>query len=398
MLLLLPSLTSVLCVNTDSMSKLEESGVKELDNDGIKKLKEWAEFDYPFSGTLTIPSVGEMKKYMQSLGYSVQNNQLKLIRNTLEPISKFKKMGNTYSKRNKYWIPSFVPRPGWVHLDIGFIGQNRKKYGEFILAVDALTQRVKLKTFSKKAKTTRSLRLFIIDLMNDNFFKDTYRILTDGESGISVNLMSELKNQFPQLTIIKLPYNIHTKSFVAERKIRSFKSKLSRLCLLKKIPLFKWRNRDVNGQSPAQIVVDALNRTKIVNGYSPDTITQDNVFNFIEALMKTKKKYTHSFLYGMSFPQSSKLDDKIFKYKVGDRVLVSLIDHPDSTVRKTYAKATIKGHFDKGTGIFKIVSRTYTISSQNYLVIHYRIRKEGGRQILPRKFPQDSLRLAPHDS
>ena len=76
-------------------------------------------------------------------------------------MSKYKKLGYTVRKKNALWLPSLVPRRGWVQIDIGFIGQSKKRYGEFILAVDTLSRRVKVQTFQVQAKTLKNLQTFI---------------------------------------------------------------------------------------------------------------------------------------------------------------------------------------------------------------------------------------------
>ena len=269
---------------TDSNIPKEEENENKK-NHNINKIKRWAEHDYLLKspGPLAVPSVSEMHKYSISKGFSFTKAQLTKIRNELEVVSKYKKIGNKFRKSNALWMPSLVPRRGWVHLDIGFIGLSGKQYGEFILAVDTLSRRVKIKTFVKKAKTLKNLQIFIIDLMNDPFWARTYRIVTDGESGISTNLINHLQAIYPELRILKLQHN-KNKAFYAERTIRTFKSKLSRYCLVEKIHLSKWRNK-VNGLIPAQVVEEAMNNTKIVGSFTPNTITDKNEQQFIREII-----------------------------------------------------------------------------------------------------------------
>ena len=363
----------------------------------FKKLKKWAENDYLLRtpGPLAVPSVAEIYTYAKKMGFGINKQQIRKFRNQLEVVSKYKCIGNTFKKRNALFLSSFVPRTGWVHLDVGFIGKNRKKYGEFLIAVDTLSQRVKIKTFAKHAKSRNNLQNFIIELMSEDPWKNTYRIVTDGEAGISTNAINFLESRYPELRIIKLDYNINTKAFYSERKIRSFKSKLSRFCLVQKIPLFKWRIQNPKvGGIPAKIVEEALNNTKIVGTFTPNNITQANEQKFIEELIDKKKKYAYTFLYGLSVPQDTKMLDKLFKFKEKDKVLVALTEHPDPRIRRQQwkKKATIVGHFDKKSGVFIIVWRTLTISANLYLACHYRIKDEGGT-LLPRIYHQDFLRL-----
>ena len=381
-------------MNKNKIKKYEDN--EEQTQNTFKKLKKWAENDYLLKspGPLAVPSVAEMYTYAKKMGFNISKDQIKKFRNELEVVSKYKHIGNTFKKRNALFRPSFVPRTGWVHLDVGFIGKNRKKYGEFILAVDTLSQRVKIKTFVKHAKSRKNLQNFIIELMSEEPWKNTYRIVTDGEAGISPNTINFLESRYPELRIIKLDYNIHTKAFLSERKIRSFKSKLSRYCLVQKIPLSKWRVKNpVFGGIPAKIVEEALNSTKIVGNFTPNNITQANEQSFIKELIDKKKKYAYTFLYGLSFPQNTKMLDKLFKFKEGDKVLVALTEHPDPHIRKQQwnKKTSIIGHFDKKSGLFIIVWRTFTISAKLYLTCHYRIKHEGG-SVLPRLYHQDFLR------
>lgn len=371
----------------------------EISRDIREKITKWAENDYLLQsgGPLAVPSAAEMLKYANSNGYNVTLENMKKLRNSLEVVSKYKVIGNTFRKRNLGFSPSFVPRSGWVHIDVGFIGKNKKQYGQFILAVDSLTQRVKIKTFKKQAKSKKNLQKFIIELMEDDQWKSTYRVVTDGESGMSINAIRFLESRYPELRIIKLDYNINTKAFLSERKIRSFKSKLSRYCLINKIPLARWRvKHPVLGKIPALVVQNALNNTKIVDDYTPNKITQANEKEFMATLIQKKKKYAYTFLYGISVPKDSNILNKIFKFKEGDKVLVALTEHPDAAVRKKQwkKKSSIVGHFDKNTGIFEIVWRTFTISAKLYLTFHYRIKREGDRQSpLPRLYHEDYLRL-----
>ena len=360
----------------------------------IKNLKKWAENDYLLRspGPLTVPSVAEMRKYSIGKGFALSKPELTRIRNQLEVVSKYKKLGNKFAKRKAVWLPSFVPRTGWVHLDIGFIGESKKQYGEFIIAVDTLSRRVRIKTFAKHAKTRSNIQQFIIDLMNDPVWSRTYRIVTDGETGVSDNAIDHLQSLFPELRIIKLEYNLRTKAFFSERMIRTFKSKLSRYCLAKKIHLSKWRQK-VDGTIPANVVVQAINDTKIVGKFTPNSITPQNEQQFIQELIQKKKKYAYTFLYGLNFPQETDTLNKLFKFKEGDKVLIALNEHPDSNIRnkQKYKKPTISGHFNKNSGIFEIVWRTFTVSAKFYLTFYYRIKNNNGTE-LPRLYHEDLLR------
>ena len=381
---------SLSAVSTTKQATYTESEKKKF----IKHLKEWAENDYLLRspGPLTVPSVAEMHKYSVGKGMNLNKLELTKIRNELEIVSRYKKLGNKFKKKKALWMPSFVPASGWVHIDIGFIGESRKQYGEFIIAVDTLTRRVRIKTFTKKAKTRINIQQFIIDLMNDPVWSRTYRIVTDGETGVSDNAIEYLQSRFPELRIIKLEYNLSTKAFLSERMIRTFKSKLSRYCLAQKIHLSKWRQK-VGGRIPANVVVQAMNDTKIVGSFTPNRITPQNEQEFIQELIKTKKKYAFTFLYGLIFPQETATLNKLFKFKEGDKVLIALKEHPNSNIRnkQKYKKPTISGHFNKDSGIFVIVWRTFTVSSKFYLTFYYRLKYNNGIE-LPRLYHEDLLR------
>ena len=77
----------------------------------IKNLKKWAENDYLLRspGPLTVPSVAEMRKYSIGKGFALSKPELTRIRNQLEVVSKYKKLGNKFAKRKAVWLPSFVP-------------------------------------------------------------------------------------------------------------------------------------------------------------------------------------------------------------------------------------------------------------------------------------------------
>ena len=108
-------------------SAMNENKVNEEQSQNIfKKLKKWAENDYLLRtpGPLAVPSVAEIYTYAKKMGFDINKQQIRKFRNQLEVVSKYKHIGNTFKKRNALFLPSFVPRTGWVHLDVGFIGKK----------------------------------------------------------------------------------------------------------------------------------------------------------------------------------------------------------------------------------------------------------------------------------
>ena len=96
----------------------------------------------------------------------------------------------------------------------------------------------------------------------------------------------------------------------------------------------------------------------------------------------------------MSSPQETTIINKIFKFKIGDLVLIALREHPIAKIREKqkYKKPSISGHFDKETGgVFKILWRTFTISATFYLTCFYRLKYKNG-PVLQRLYHEDMLR------
>ena len=71
----------------------------------------------------------------------------------------------------------------------------------------------------------------------------------------------------------------------------------------------------------------------------------------------------------------------------------ALNEHPNAKIRdkQKYRKPTISGHFNKDSGIFVVVWRTFTVSAKFYLTFYYRIKYINGAE-LPRLYHEDILR------
>ena len=385
-------------------------GEEKVKGNKFSKLKHWAENIYlkgkntiePYTqkiliffyiigpGPLSLPSINELLIHAQKIGIECDKKEIQKFRDSLEVISRYKKIGLSGLRGRKIYRPSLVPRFGWVHLDIGFINLNKKEYGQFLIATDSLSRLTYIEARHKHAKNFKSIKTFIINLLQIQGFKHTYRLVSDDETSLSYKNIQIIETLFPHLRIIKLGYNLHTKAFHAERRIREFKSKLSRVLTARNLPISSWKKL-------VPEITQALNETSLVKNFKPSDIKKSNIHRYVTELINQKKKYAYSFLYGLDFPQRSDILDKLFKYNIGDKIYLRIKDNPDDKIRSKakFAKPTIRGHFDKKLDPYKISNRTFSISSESYLTTVYQLINTKTGKTLKRLIEEDYIRPFP---
>jgi hypothetical protein len=241
--------------------------------------------------------------------------------------------------KTKYYQSQTVVRPGVFHIDFGEFHKNwagsNKGYTGFMVAVENFTNR--LFVTPCKAKGTKEWFEAI-----DNFVQVSRQVRTLYSDRDSVATSSSFRDKiFKDYGINWYFLKKGHKAYLAERYIGFVKTKLSQALLHK------------GGKNWIQFVqplVDEYNNERIAGtSYRRSSISRENFSHFLSQLLKTEQPELQ-FNSAKAGPfQSAEWNKKIFKFNLGDRVLLARRANWKETEEKlkSFTKISSVGGFGK---------------------------------------------------
>lgn len=245
--------------------------------------------------------------------------------------------------RPKYFPTQMVFKPGLVQIDLGFIFQKEEDwvkanrgYTSIFLAIDTTTNRICVVPMKsrKSAEFLRSFKKII------SFFPHVHRFLSDKERGIrSKKVLEALKNKYGiPLTFV----DRRNKAYLAERAIAIIRQKL-----MKTLHARGFRPEPWTGL--VQKIVAKMNSSPVKGtSFSPNQIHSKNLARFLDEKLSRDSSY----FVNLSSLDSKSVSDpkarkKLWKYKVGDAVLITtrLSQSYQRRVGRGYYKTTKHGSF-----------------------------------------------------
>ena len=311
------------------------------------------------------PNIQQVKRFADSnFNRSVPVHQLKRVRNKLFFISKYRPLGETGHHRNHAFEGLKVGTIGWIELDIMFLNQGGKPYGQAIVVVDILTKMVYAESVSDKSLP--SVIQFIKNLIKVPGFTNVRCVLSDQESALKS--LSRNNKEFPNIKF----FITDKKAKTVERTIRSIKNILSKIMIQNnESTLYRWKNylpqvllklntKKLPGKIPGELDV-----------VRPIDLNKRNCQKYVEYLLYNNKNYykKHHLLLT---PQNPELAEKIFRFKINDAVYLARKLYEKSSKNLKFQKPSILGHFTTKEK-FIVSGRKLTVSSTGYIIPIYRI-------------------------
>ena len=320
----------------------------------------------------------------------VKKQKLKIKRKTLKNLRwyfEYSALFGFSKNKTKHYATSSIKKYGVGFLDLAYHKGNLARFNRaakgFLCMVEGLSGKMGL---APLANFTRKNWQKGIEQFLTGDFADITTIVTDADVAISSKTF--IKQLYEQFGVKLVVLGGHRKSYKAERGIRTVKTWLAMAMksnqsnnwvdFLPKIVAFyndqlvpgsrKFKRKDVN----------ASNYMALITELCPGAESQQNI--------------------GSVQQFSPEMQANIFKYKIGDKVLVSNARAPD-----WFDKA---GAFKKKSMLGFYSAKVRTISglvlkstSQNYLSICYRLKGETGIfyefQLRPASFRETSQNTAP---
>lgn len=314
-----------------------------------------------------ILNVRDLHRFSKKKGWRVNLEKLDRMRKSW----KFIVMHSRYEKPSHFMSNSF-PKFGVVMIDYAVFQEKRSRFNEgckgFLLGVECISQ--KLSCVPCKDKSRASWKKAVV-IMLDLHFPKAHHLISDRDTAVTGKSFLEwLKTNYKtDISFLRS----RSKAFLSERMIRFMKERLS-LAL-------KFHSRDVK-------LKDRYNWTRHVNPILEDynskfvtgtdikrsSVNETNYFRVLEDRWKIKDAPTMmSLLTQNSIPKP--LSDKIFKYDIGDKVLLSR-DANYNLKQSKFTKRSVTGSF--GPDPYIIIARKLKNTRNLFLTPVYGLKQLSG--------------------
>jgi hypothetical protein len=280
----------------------------------------------------------DLKKFCRRKGIACGYEDIRKLRYKYKQTARFAK----YKTPGKY-MGSSVDKLGNIMIDLAEYKKNLRAFNQqnqyFLVGVDCLSQ--KLSCIPMTHKTQEKWEEAILSMMRNDFPYVT-TIITDRDTAISGKAFQRSMKERYGINWIHL--RTRSKAFKAERMIRFLKTRLSTALAFNEKGDNDWL------QHLPGILEDYNER--FING---TTIRRRDASkkNYLEILAQKMggggvadpEAYFNVSVLGNFTPEMS---DRIFKYKVGDRVmLATYVDYSNKPARGAFEKKSVTGSFGK---------------------------------------------------
>lgn len=304
-----------------------------------------------------VPSVKELRAYCSRNNISHTLDYLKELKYHFLYTAIF-----TSSKRNKYFAgPSFM-RYGLYFIDFAQFHEKYSKFNGgmkgFIILVEGISD--KWFIFPVRNKTSESWENAIWALVQSRD-SDVRVIISDRDAACSKNFLKKIK---AELGIGWVYAHNRSKSFRAELAIKEVKERLS--IAMKLANSKKWVDK-------IESIVKHHNDQFVKNtNMKRSSINKDNFISFLQQKLDVGDP---SALTNITDTKHliTPLANQLFKYDIGDRVLIS--ETLNTKVKKNiFKKKSMQGRYS--TEIFTVVDRQLKSKYSLYVIPVYKLKSE----------------------
>lgn len=325
-----------------------------------------------FKKYLVLPTLQQLERYtLKTFKRSYPHDKLKRIRNKLQLISKYHRLGDTGKHRSHMFSMLRVTTLGWVEVDLMFLYIHNNRHGRAFVAIDILSKRVHVESIANKKIET--IQQAIQNLIKAPGFKNTKCILSDNEPAIRGLALRKVFQNIRFITTNK-------KAKTVERAIRTIKLLLTKYMMQNgETSLHRWRNyidtvvmhintRPLKGKIPGE--------SDIVR---PIDLNMRNCGKYVEYLLFHNRAFFQS-LHPFLIPEKN--PESVFKFKIGDAVyLAKKFDKKKIRENYKFETRSLAGHFarfnpDGTENKYIIVNRRLESSSLGHIIPVYDIQQE----------------------
>jgi hypothetical protein len=332
-----------------------------MNDDDVKKME-----DHYFAKArmgITL-SVERLRAYAAKNKLGFNERQASSLRYRWKQTAKYSR----YRRPPKY-VGSSVDRLGNLMIDLGEFHKKLAHFNRgckyFIVGVDCLSQ--KLSCIPVKVKDQAAWE-YAVKEMKAKHYRLIKTIITDRDTAVAGKaFQNRIKRE---LGINWIHLKNRSKAYKAERMIAFMKQRLSMALELNK-------KGDKNWVQHIDSIVNDYNEQFIkgTNIRRRDA-SKKNYMQILEQKLKTKDP-TPYFNLAVSGDFSPQLAAKLFKYRVGQRVLLAIrADYTADVIDKgAFYKPTVRGNFGK---VYTISERLLKSNSDLFLSVVYRLQELDG--------------------
>jgi hypothetical protein len=302
-----------------------------------------------------ILSLPDLKKFAKKSGLSFDREWASKLRSTHKQLAR-------HSKWNKppVFVGSSVDKLGNIMLDMAVfmprlsVHNSGCKY--FLMGVDCFSQKI---ACIPSTKNNQKIWERGVVLMKEKYFPFVTTVITDRDTSVAGKAFQNAIREAYGITWIHL--RSRNKAYKSERMIRFMKERLSTALSL---------NKDKSWIRHIDEIVDDYNARPITGtDIARSKASKQNYMKILVQKFKFKNP-TVRFNTSVSGNFSKKLGDLLFKFKLGQRVLLALsADYTSS--KGTFSKRSVTGAF--GSKIYKIYDRFLKSNAKLFVCPVYKL-------------------------
>jgi PAS domain-containing protein len=305
-------------------------------------------------------SAKDLAKYAAKRGLAATEEQVESAKYKFRSVARY-----TQARDPPQWVGTSVDKLGNIMVDMAEFGKNlavangQAKY--FLVAVDCLSQKLAAVPCANKNQATWEAAILL--MVRRDFDGQVTSIITDRDTAVAgLAFQTQVRTKYG-IDWYHL-YN-RSKSFRAERQIRTLKTRLSAAM-------------EANGDNKwvvcLQGVVDEYN-SRFVTGTKMrrDSITKMNYMKLVGQKYKTRDPVAAVNLSGNSTAYSDKMKKLFWKYQEGQRVLVAKkVNYLDPSYKSAFHKPSVEGYYSGK--VFLVEALVMKSNGKQFAVPTYRLR------------------------